>query len=189
MTKQIEYLSPSILTDYERNSRTHSREQVEQIAASIREFGFTNPVLIDDNNRVIAGHGRLQAATMMNMDSVPCLRLTGLTDDQLRAYVIADNKLAENAGWDKAMLNLEIEDLKLAGFDLDLLGFTDGQIKKILNFIDQTTGNTDPDDVPETPQEPKTRPGDIYLLGSHRLMCGDSTLTSDVNTLMGGGAC
>lgn len=121
---QIKKLNIADLHPYERNSRTHSPEQIEQIAASIREFGFVNPVLIDENNRIIAGHGRVLAAQKMGMEQVPCLPVVGLSDAQLRAYIIADNKLAENAGWDKDMLRLEFEDLKALDFDLDLLGFS-----------------------------------------------------------------
>lgn len=185
---QIEHIAVTNLCPYERNSRTHSDAQVEQIAASIREFGFVNPVLIDENCRIIAGHGRVMAATKMGLADVPCLRLEGLTEAQIRAYVIADNKLAENAGWDMDLLRLEIGDLKELGFDLGLMGFAKLELGEMLAYIEPTDGKTDPDAVPDVPAVPVTKPGDLWLLGHHRLLCGDSTLAADVARLMGGGA-
>lgn len=184
---QIEQMPVADLRPYERNSRTHSEAQVEQIIASIRAFGFTSPVLIDADNRIIAGHGRVLAATKMGMATVPCLRLEGLTEEQIRAYVIADNKLAENAGWDMDLLRLEIGDLKKLGFDLELMGFDTLELGELLSYIAPTDGQTDPDAVPDVPAEPITKPGDLWLLGHHRLLCGDSTMSADVGRLMRGG--
>ncbi|MCX5876623.1 MAG: DNA methylase N-4, partial [Deltaproteobacteria bacterium] len=134
-----------------------------------------------------AGHGRVQAAKKMGLHHVPCLRLEGLTEEQIRAYVIADNKLAENAGWDMDLLRLEIGDLKELGFDLELMGFAKQDLDELFAYIEPTTGKTDPDAVPDVPVEPITKPGDLWLLGHHRLLCGDSTLAADVGRLMGGG--
>jgi ParB-like chromosome segregation protein Spo0J len=129
---KIELIEIEKLIPYARNSRTHSDEQVAQIAGSIREFGFTNPVLINKDGTIVAGHGRVMAARKLGMESVPCLRLGHLTESQVRAYVIADNKLALNAGWDEEMLKAELDTLKDNGFDLNLTGFTDGEIDKLL---------------------------------------------------------
>lgn len=186
---QIEQMPVADLRPFERNSRTHSEAQVEQIIVSINSFGFTNPVLIDADNRIIAGHGRVLAATKMGLVLVPCLRLEGLTEAQARAYVIADNKLAENAGWDMDLLRLEIGELKELGFDLGAVGFAKQELGELLAYIAPTDGQTAPDAVPDVPVEPVTKPGDIWLLGHHRLLCGDSTLVADVGRLMGGGGC
>ena len=147
---QIEHLPTDTLVPYARNSRTHSPEQVAQIAASIKEFGFTNPVLIDANNTLIAGHGRVMAAQSIGLSSVPAIRLAHLTDAQRRAYVIADNKLAENAGWDMATLAREVEDLTVEGYDLDLLGFTTAELDGLLGH----------DAPPPEPAAPS--PGIVY---------------------------
>lgn len=182
---QIELLLVSSLIPYARNSRTHSDEQVAQIAASIREFGFTNPVLIDANGTIIAGHGRVLAAKKLGLIEVPCLRLGHLTPSQIRAYVIADNKIALNAGWDDEMLKAELLTLQEEGFNTDLTGFSDDELNALLT-VETVEGETDPDEVPETPVEPITKLGDIWILGNHRLMCGDSTSIDSVNRLMGG---
>lgn len=171
---QIEYMSVDALVPYARNSRTHSPEQVEQIAASIREFGFTNPLLIDDEAGIIAGHGRLMAAKKVGMQEVPCVRLSGLSEDQRRALVIADNQLALNAGWDADMLAMELGDLRDSGFSLDLLGFSSDEISKLLG-APLADGLTDPDDAPEAPVHPVTELGDVWLMGPHRIVCGDCT--------------
>lgn len=182
---QIEQLSVKKLLPYARNSRTHSDEQVGQIASSIKEFGFTNPILIDKDNQIIAGHGRLMGANRLQMKEVPCIRLSHLNESQKRAYVIADNKLALNAGWDEELLALEIKDLQELDFDVSLLGFSDDELNGILDkLVEEVAGLTDDDDVPETPEEPKTKLGDIYRLGNHRLMCGDSTSIDAVERLM-----
>lgn len=182
---QIEQINIESLIPYARNSRTHSEAQVAQIAASIKEFGFTNPVLIDEDGGIIAGHGRTMAARKLNMAEVPCIRLSHLTDAQKKAYVIADNKLALNAGWDDEMLKVELQELSDLDFDLALTGFDADELAKLLE-PEQVEGLTDEDDVPEVPEEPKTRLGDIYKLGNHRLMCGDSTSIDAVDRLMDG---
>lgn len=181
VTKAVADLIP-----YVRNSRTHSDAQVAQIAASIKEFGWTNPILIDGENGIIAGHGRLLAARKLGQSKVPVIELAHMTDAQKRAYVIADNQLAMNAGWDTSMLTLELGDLKAEGFDLELLGFDAAELEKLMQ-PEQVEGLTDEDAVPEVPDEPKTELGDIYQLGNHRLMCGDSTSIDAVEKLMQGG--
>lgn len=181
---KTEHRNIDTLLPYARNSRTHSEDQVAQIAASIKEFGFNNPVLIAPDGEIIAGHGRVQAARKLGLEEVPCVTLDHLTDNQRRAYVIADNKLALNAGWDEEMLKTEIELLLDNDFDTDLLGFSEDEIAGLLAEV--TEGETDPDDVPELPEEPVTRLGDVWLLGKHRLMCGDSTSVDAVEKLMDG---
>ena len=180
----IEYVSTSSLTPYARNSRTHSPQQVKQIAASIKEFGFTNPVLIDEANGIIAGHGRVMAAEHLQLTEVPCIRLEYLTETQKKAYVIADNKLALNAGWDEEMLNIELTDLHDDGFDVGMIGFEADELSDLMGYNDKEIVE---DEVPETPAEPITKPGDLWLLGDHRLLCGDSTKAEDVGRLMAGG--
>lgn len=188
MTIKIEQIKTAALTPYARNSRTHSEEQVAQVAASIREFGFTNPVLIDADGVIVAGHGRVMAAKSLGMDKVPCIRLGHLNDAQIRAYVIADNKLAENAGWDEDMLRLEIQHLQSVDFDLSLMGFSDDDLSSLLEDEEQQQeGLTDADQVPEAQRVVISRPGDIWTMGKHRLMCGDSTSVEQVQVLMGGG--
>ena len=188
---QIEHLPTDTLVPYARNSRTHSPEQVAQIAASIREFGFTNPVLIDANNTLIAGHGRVMAAQSIGLPTVPAIRLAHLTDAQRRAYVIADNKLAENAGWDMATLAREVEDLQADGFDIDLLGFGDDELTDILGTAkkdpDIGADGSNIDDAPDAPPQPITKTGDLWILGQHRVVCGDSTSKTNVQRLMAGG--
>lgn len=175
----------SDLIPYALNSRTHSDDQVAQIAASIREFGFTNPILIDESNGLIAGHGRLLAARKLELEEVPSIVLSGLSDAQKRAYVIADNQLALNAGWDIERLKLEIDHLKSVDFDIDLLGF-DMDFIDSLNPIDSTDGLTDEDAAPEVQDDPVSKLGDIWVLGNHRLMCGDSTSIDAVDLLLAG---
>jgi ParB-like chromosome segregation protein Spo0J len=160
------------LVPYARNARTHTPEQVDQIAASIKEWGWTNPVLVADDNTLIAGHGRVLAARKLRIAEVPVMVATGWTDAQKKAYAIADNKLALNAGWDEALLGLEIGELESVGFDIGLLGFTDTEIAALGS--NENAGLTDPDDVPEIPAVPVSRLGDVWLLGSHRLVCGDA---------------
>jgi site-specific DNA-methyltransferase (adenine-specific) len=181
---QIEHLLVSSLIPYARNSRTHSDEQVSQIAGSIREFGFTNPVLIDADGTIIAGHGRVMAAKKLGLETVPCIRLGHLTPSQVRAYVIADNKLALNAGWDDQMLRSELESLQEDGFNMDLTGFSDEELAELLE-PEVVEGETDPDQTPEVPVEPITKLGDVWILGNHRLMCGDSTRIESAKRLMG----
>ena len=172
------------LIPYASNSRTHDDAQVAQIAASIKEFGFNNPVLVDETGGIIAGHGRVLAARKLSLDKVPTIELTHLTPNQRKAYVIADNKLALNAGWDMEMLSLEMGDLDKEGFDLSLIGFDDNELAAIL--ADKNEGLTDPDEVPDLPDEPVTKEGDVWLLGKHRLMCGDSTVETSVTKLLAG---
>jgi DNA modification methylase len=181
---QITEVKVEALIPYAKNSRTHDDAQVAQIAASIKEFGWTNPILVDGEKGIIAGHGRLMAARKLGMTQVPVIELKGMTEAQKKAYVIADNKLAMNAGWDNDFLTLELKDLEAEGFDLALTGFDDKELDALLNVIDGTEGLTDEDAVPEVPEEPKTKLGDIYILGNHRLMCGDSTSTDAVDQLM-----
>lgn len=183
--KQLEWVSVETLIPYAKNARTHSDEQVAQIAGSIKEFGFNNPVLIDKEGSVIAGHGRLMAARKLGMTEVPVVRLEHLTESQRKAYVLADNRIALNSEWDSSMLTLELQDLK-DEIDLSLLGFDADELDALLNPIEETEGLTDEDAVPEVPEEPKTKLGDIYILGNHRLMCGDSTSIDAVEKLMDG---
>lgn len=184
---KIEQASIDALIPYARNSRTHSETQVAQIAASIREFGFTNPVLIDGDGGIIAGHGRVLAARMLGMQTVPAVRIDYMSEAQKRAYVIADNKLALNAGWDEELLALELTDLQESGFDLDLTGFDEAEIDVLLASMDATPeGETEADDVPEPQDDVVTQPGDVWVLGKHRLMCGDSTQALHVETLLAG---
>jgi DNA modification methylase len=173
------------LIPYVNNARTHSDEQVLQICSSIKEFGFTNPVLIDGENGIIAGHGRLMAAKKLGMEEVPTIELSHLSEAQRKAYILADNKLALNSGWDNDLLAIEFAELGALGFDLELTGFT-------LDEIDALTpeeippGLTDEDAVPELPIEPVTKLGDVWLCGNHRVMCGDSTSVDAVDKLMDG---
>lgn len=172
------------LIPYARNTRTHSDEQVNQIVSSIKEFGFTNPVLIDEENMIIAGHGRVLAANKLKLKKIPTVSLTHLTEAQKRAYIIADNRLALNAGWDEDMLRVELQDLDSLDFDINLLGFDEREIDSLLSSVND--GLTDEDAVPELPEEPTTKLGDLWLLGEHRLLCGDSTSIDAVDKLMDG---
>jgi ParB-like chromosome segregation protein Spo0J len=180
----VEYRPVEALVPYVRNPRTHSEAQVAEIAASIRAFGFTNPILIDGDNGIIAGHGRLLAARKLGMQEVPVIELAGLSETEKRAYIIADNKLALNAGWDRDLLSLELGELDSLGFDLALTGFSGDELAGLLNL--GHAGLTDPDDIPETPTEPVSRLGDLWLLGRHRLICGDSTDPANVERVLDG---
>ena len=182
----IEYVKIKELQGYEFNTRTHSDSQVNQLAASIGEFGFTNPLLIDGERQIIAGHGRFAAATKLQMDEVPCIVLDHLSEAQRRAYVIADNKLALNAGWDEDLLKLELSALDKIGFDLSVVGFDEDELSGLVIDEDIAGGLTDEDDVPEVAEIPISKQGDIWLLGEHRVMCGDSTNGGDVALLMNG---
>jgi DNA modification methylase len=179
----VEYRAAAALIPFANNARTHSDAQVAQIASSIREFGWTNPILIDETNGIIAGHGRLLAAHKLGMVEVPIIVLRDLSEAQRRALVIADNKLALNAGWDTELLSLELADLAELGFDLDLTGFDELEIAALAKGTD---GLTDPDYVPETPALAVTLHGDLWLLGKHRLICGDSTNPADVDRVLAG---
>ena len=185
MSLSIDYLPTTDLLPYAMNSRTHSDDQVAQIAASIKEFGFTNPILIDDAAGIIAGHGRLMAAKRLNLSEVPTITLEGLTEAQKKAYVIADNKLALNAGWDTEALTAELRRLQELEFDLDLIGFDSDELAQLLE-PEQVEGLTDEDDVPDVPETPVTVEGDIWVLGNHRLMCGSATDPDDIEKLTQG---
>ena len=182
---QITEVAVEALIPYAKNSRTHDDAQVAQIAASIKEFGWTNPILVDGDKGIIAGHGRLMAARKLGLTKVPVIELKDMTEAQKKAYVIADNKLAMNAGWDMDFLKLELQDLEDADFDLSLTGFDDKELDQLLAPPIEE-GLTDEDAVPEVPEEPKTKLGDIYILGNHRLMCGDSTSIDAVDKLLDG---
>ena len=173
------------LVPYARNARTHSDEQVGQIAASIKEWGWTTPVLVDETGSIIAGHGRTLAAQRLQMAEVPVMVAKGWSDAKKRAYVLADNKLALNAGWDNEMLALELGEIGDLGFDLDLTGFTADEIAALMP-VELEPGLTDEDAVPEVPEQPVTVLGDVWVLGKHRVMCGDSTSIDAVETLMDG---
>ena len=173
------------LIPYAKNSRTHSDAQVAQIASSMKEWGWTNPILVDEAGQIIAGHGRVLAARKLAIKEIPVMIANGWSDAKKKAYVIADNKLALNAGWDAELLRLEIEELKEVNFDLNLLGFSDEELAD-MKEPEVVDGLTDEDAVPEVPVEPKTKLGDIYILGNHRLMCGDSTSIDAVEALMDG---
>jgi DNA modification methylase len=183
--EKIEKWAIEKLIPYARNARTHSDEQVGQIAASIREWGWTTPVLVDEDGGIIAGHGRTMAAKRLGMREVPVMVARGWSDAKKRAYVLADNKLALNAGWDDSMLALELKELGETGFDLDLTGFSLDEINA-LTPLEVEPGLTDEDAVPEALEEPTTRLGDVWILGQHRLMCGDSTSIDAVEKLMDG---
>ena len=181
---QIEYVNTEELIPYVNNSRTHSDEQIDQIAASIKEFGFTNPILINDEDTIIAGHGRLRAARKVGLEQVPCLRLIGLTDTQIKALVIADNKLALNAGWDDELLKHELSFLDEADYDLSLLGFDEDELDDLLATAAEDI--EEEEELPEPQEDIKSKNGDIWKLGNHRLMCGDSTDMASVLLLLDG---
>ena len=174
----------SDLIPYARNSRTHSEAQVTKIASSIKEFGFINPVVTDGKNGIVAGHGRVLAANKLGLKEVPCVEAAHLTEAQKRAYVIADNRMALDAGWDIDLLKVELGDLQGMDFDLALTGFDPGELENFL--AEKTEGLTDPDAVPDTPARAVTVPGDVWVMGKHRLMCGDSTVATDVEALLAG---
>jgi DNA modification methylase len=173
------------LIPYARNPRTHTDAQVAQIAASIREFGWTNPVLVDGANGIIAGHGRVLAARKLGLERVPVIELAHMTDGQKRAYVLADNQLALNAGWDETLLRLELADLSELGVDLGLIGFGEGELERLLAG-DSRTGLTDDDEAPALPEQAATKPGDVWVLGAHRVLCGDATVPGDMERVLDG---
>lgn len=179
---KIEYRKTAELIPYARNARTHSEQQISQIAASIKEFGFNNPVAIDAGGGILCGHGRVMAAQKLKLDTVPTVCLSHLTEAQKKAYILADNKLALNAGWDNDLLKVELEDLKLSGIDLELTGFSDEELKDIL--VEDPTEVQEDNFDGEPPEVAKSQLGDIWAMGEHRLMCGDSTSEKDVNCLM-----
>lgn len=181
----VEHWPLQRLIPYAKNARTHDDGQVSQIAGSIAEFGFVNPILVGDDNVIIAGHGRLMAAQQLGLDKVPVIVLRHLTEAQRRALVIADNKIAENAGWNDELLKLELEELGDLGFDLDLIGFSEEELDELLGN-DEQSGESDEDEIPEVEDEPVSRHGDVWVLGDHRLLCGDSTSKQDLEKLMSG---
>ncbi len=187
--ESIEHWPLDRLVPYAKNARTHSEQQISQIAGSIVEFGFVNPILVGDDHVIVAGHGRLMAAQQLGMDSVPVIVLKHLTETQRRALVIADNAIASNSGWSEELLHLELADLNDLGFDLNLIGFSDGELDRLLNLEpgnDDDNGSVPPIVVPEPPRNPVSRRGDLWILGDHRLLCGDSTDRNDVKRLMNG---
>ena len=186
MAKRIEIWLIEKLIPYARNPRTHSDQQVMQIAASIAEFGFVNPILVDTDAGILAGHGRLLAAQKLKLKEVPVIVLDHLSPAQRKAYLLADNKLAELAGWDEELLRLELKDLELADFDLGVIGFSDDELRDLLGDPEVIAGLTDEDAAPEAPEQPVSRTGDLWILGKHRVLCGDATVKGDVQRLMGG---
>jgi DNA modification methylase len=174
------------LIPYARNPRTHSESQVAQIAASIAEFGFTNPILADTNAGIIAGHGRLLAAEKLGLAEIPVIVLDHLSESQKRAYIIADNQLALNAGWDEDLLRAELAALNDEWFDTSVIGFEAEELARLLAAQDEVEGLTDEDAVPELSQTPVSLTGDLWILGEHRLLVGDATIQADVKRLMAG---
>tara|TARA_B100000579_G_scaffold437936_1_gene470069 strand:+ start:100 stop:1353 length:1254 start_codon:yes stop_codon:yes gene_type:complete len=186
MASNIELWPLSRLKPYEKNARTHSSEQVAQIANSITEFGFTNPILVDSKDGIIAGHGRMTAAQELNLSKVPVVVLDHLSDRQRRAYVLADNQLALNAGWDLDVLRSELKDLVDEDFNIDLIGFSDEELKDLMPEELEPEYDGDADAIPEPPEDPISKPGDLWVLGEHRLLCGDSTNLQHIERLMDG---
>jgi DNA modification methylase len=180
---QVERRAVAALVPYARNARTHSDEQVAQIAASIREWGWTVPVLVDETGMIIAGHGRVLAAARLGIGEVPVTVARGWSEAQKRAYVIADNKLTDNGGWDQALLTVEVADLASMGFDLPLIGFSEADLVRLTG---SNSGLTDPDEAPEPPAVPVVQRGEVWQLGRHRLVCGDATSAEDVAKALGG---
>jgi DNA modification methylase len=188
LVQNIELWAIERLIPFARNPRTHSEAQVAQIAASIAEFGFNNPILVDTKAGIIAGHGRLLAARKLRLKEVPVIILDHLSDAQKRAYIIADNQLALQAGWDEELLRLELGALRDEDFDLGVIGFDDEELARLLAIQDAAEGLTDEDAVPELPETPTSAAGDLWILGNHKLLVGDSTKQADVTTLMSGEA-
>ena len=183
----IERVNVSALTAFSGNPRTHSDTQIDQIAASIREFGWTNPILVDAKGTIIAGHGRLAAASRLGLEQVPVIRLGHLSDAQRKALVIADNQLALNAGWDEVALSNLVRELDAEKFELDLLGLDSADLDRYLAGLDgDAAADAEETEIPELPVIPTTRPGDLWILGEHRLLCGDATVVTDVERLMDG---
>lgn len=181
----IKYRSVDSLIPYARNARTHSEEQVSRIAASIKEFGWTNPILIDGENGIIAGHGRVMAARKLGIIEVPTIELSDLTDTQKRAYILADNKLALDAGWDEELLSLELADLKDLDFDLGLTGFSTDELDELLADAEEHPTEDPEAEQPDPPENPVTKQGDVWILGVHRLYCGDSCKPESIGKVLG----
>jgi DNA modification methylase len=187
LAERIELWPIDRLRPYERNPRTHSEAQVDQIAASMVEFGWTNPILVDENAGILAGHGRLLAARKLGLTEVPVIRFEHLSEAQKRAYVLADNQIALQAGWDDALLAEELAWLRDERFDLDLIGFDASELERLLALADgEAASDEAEDEVPEPPEDPVSRPGDLWILGHHRLLCGDATVLTDVERVLGG---
>lgn len=186
---QVEMWQVADLVPYAKNARQHPPEQIDQIAASMERFGFTIPMLVAEDGTIIAGHGRLMAAAQLGLAEVPVMVARGWSEEDRRLYTLADNRLAEIAEWDPEMLRIEIGELRedFGIEDMSLIGFSAEDLAEILPdaLIDTTGGLTDPDDVPEVPEAPVTRPGDVWLMGKHRLLCGDSTVSTDVQKVLG----
>jgi len=192
-TERMEHVNVNVLIPYARNARTHDESQINQLRSSIREFGFVNPVLIDEEFNIIAGHGRVVAARAEGIETVPCVYVEHLSESQKKAYIIADNKLALNAGWDEDLLALEIEELQLLDFDMDMIGFSDEELGAFFNDNDGPEHALDAHDdcfderaADTEVVNPISQRGDVWQLGRHYLMCGDSTASADVEMLMGG---
>ena len=185
---QITMMNIAEIRPYERNPR-HNDEAVAAVANSIREFGFRNPIILDKEHVIIAGHTRLEGAKRLGMTEVPCVIAEDLTPEQAKAYRLADNRTGEIAGWDYDLLPLELKELQGDGFDLSLLGFDTSELERLLSDAkdEDKEGETEPDEIPDAPEIPDSRPGEVYVLGAHRLMCGDSTSMDDTLKLMGGG--
>ena len=187
LAERIELWPIDRLRPYERNPRTHSDAQVDQIAASMVEFGWTNPVLVDEQGGILAGHGRLLAARKLGLDEVPVIRFEHLSEAQKRAYLIADNQLALQAGWSEELLAQELAWLRDERFDLDLVGFDASELERLLALADGgAAASEDEDEVPDPPEDPVSRPGDLWVLGNHRVLCGDATVLADVERVLGG---
>ena len=182
---KIEYRPTGQLIPYVNNARKHSDKQISQIAASIKEFGFCNPILVDGENGVIAGHGRLAAAQKLGMDKVPCVELKDLTDTQRRAYILADNRLAETSEWDPELLKNELSDLKIEGVDFDSFGFSPEDIAGLVPQEVPGAGKTDEEDVPTEEKQTVSKSGDVWIMGDHRLICGDSAKADSYQGLLG----
>ena len=185
-SRLIQLWSPERLIPYENNPRTHSPDQVKQIAKSIKTFGFVNPLIVDENAGLIAGHGRLLAARLLGLKEVPVIVFDHLTEIQKRAYIIADNKLALNAGWDDQKLEAELAALRNERFDVESTGFDKRELEKLMTHLGEELGNTDEDAVPETAEIVISAPGDLWTLGNHRVLCGDATSIPDIKQVMAG---
>ncbi len=188
LAEHVEHWPIARLVPFANNPRTHSESQIAQIAASIREFGFVNPILVDSKSGIIAGHGRLLAARNLGLQEVPVIVLDHLSETQKQAYVIADNQLALTAEWDEDLLRAQLRALREEDFSLDLIGFEDQELAHLLSDQDGVDGLKDEDAVPELLENPITRPGDVWVLGNHKLLCGDATRSSDIDRLMSGEA-
>ena len=185
--ERIEQWPLERLKPYARNAKTHGADQVAKIAGSMAQFGWTVPVLVAGDGEVIAGHGRILAATQLGLTEAPVIVLDHLTEAQRRAYRIADNKLTELGAWDEALLAGELQELLAEDFDLSVVGFSDAELDELLAGDGDEDGTRDgEDEVPETPVDPVSRPGDLWLLGPHRLLCGDATVATDVERVLGG---